>query len=83
MGATLIANEAMDHLRADVNAEHADNQDADAVSQNSQRNYERVEEIDRTYRDTAVTLGLMKPEEVEQEDLDTAMKNWVLNNPGE
>jgi hypothetical protein len=41
----------------------------------------RLTEIDRTYRDTAVTLGPMKSEQVDEEDLDTAMKRWTLNNP--
>jgi hypothetical protein len=40
----------------------------------------RLNEVDRTYRDTAVTLGLMKPEQVDEEDMDAAMERWTLNN---
>jgi hypothetical protein len=40
----------------------------------------RVKEIDRTYRDTATLLALMKPEDVDEEDLTTAMQKWKIKH---
>jgi hypothetical protein len=40
---------------------------------------ERVKEIDRTYRSTATTLGLLKPkEDLDGKDLATAMRKLQI-----
>jgi hypothetical protein len=39
-GAATAVNDAIDHVRPDVHAEQADDQDAERVPQDSQRNYE-------------------------------------------